>query len=435
VLNGIWLTLVVTSVLLAAGTGRMRALTETMLADAGRAVEIAIGLVGVMALFLGVFKVAEAAGLPRLVGRLVGPLMRRLFPSVPPDHPAMSAMVLNISSNLLGLANAATPFGIRAMEELDRLNGRKGTATNAMVTFLAINTAGFALLPSSVIAIRAAMGSADVTGILLPTWIASACGTGVAIAAAGLFARFPSYRRSEPPLADDEDPQESAPEIRTSDSGNGTAVRRALAWTFWAGLVVAGLWRVLSTWGRLPAFEIAREILSYWTLPAILAGVALFGWSRGVRVYATLVEGAREGFQVAVRILPYLVAIVVMAGMFRASGGMERVVAVLDPLTRAFGMPAEALPMALLRPLSGSGALGVMTETLEAHGPDSAIGYLVSTLQGSTETTFYVLAVYFGAVHIRHTRHALPACLAADATAMLAAVAAVRIFGPSAVAG
>jgi spore maturation protein SpmA len=424
VLNAIFVFLVLGSILLAALTGRMQELTGAIVQDAGKAVTLALGLVGLMAFFLGLVRVVERAGLLRMLARAISPLMRLLFPAVPPGHPAMSAMVLNISSNLLGLANAATPFGIKAMEELDKLNGRKGTATNAMVLFLAINSAGLALLPSSVIALRASLGSGDPTGILLPTWLASGCATLVGIGAALVLSRLPRYRQSEPPVAAGNADEAGVPDSAESLS-RGRRIALALFWLAFVALLSREAWLHA---GALAPGELARRLISSWVLPALIGGLVLFGWAARVRVYDELVEGAKEGFQVALRILPYLVAILVAVGMFRASGGIALLVRLLEPVVAVLRMPAEALPMAILRPLSGSGAYAVMAEIMTEHGPDSRIGYMVSTLHGSSETTFYVLAVYFGAIGVRRTRHALPACLLADAAGMLAAVLLVNAF-------
>jgi len=436
-LNRIFFAVVLISVLAAAFTGRMEALTGAVLENAGKAVELSLALVGVMAFFLGLMRVAEDGGLLRTIAKPIGPLMRKLFPDVPEDHPAMSAMILNIGANMLGLANAATPFGIKAIEELNKLNRRPGTATNSMVLFLAINTAGLAILPSGVISLRAALGSTDAAGIFFPTWFASGCATVAGVSAALLLARLPGYRATQPP---EELPEEAAEVESTTDPVDGIAAPPVLArrprfagWVslaFWSLFVAAFVRRIWIGLEQGAGWNAVRGVLSYWVIPAIVAGILLFGWSRGVRVYESLVEGAKEGFQVALRIIPYLVAILVMVGMLRAAGGIDLLVGLLDPITAMIGMPAEALPMALLRPLSGSGAYGIMAEIMSEHGPDSLIGYMVSTFQGSTETTFYVLAVYFGAVGIKKTRHALPACLIADTVGILAAVFIVNaIFG------
>jgi spore maturation protein SpmB len=372
-------------------------------------------------------RVAQDGGLMRQVARVVGPLMHRIFPGVPVNHPAMSAMILNISSNMLGLANAATPFGIKAMEELDKLNGRKGTATNAMVLFLAINTAGLAVLPSGVIALRASLGSENAAAIFFPTWFASGTATLVGVTAALLLSRLPRYRKTAPPeLASGSAPDDGVAETTADDAP--TPPR-------WGGWVLGLFWILFGALlGRHvwisdePAGSLARSVVSYWVLPALVGGLVLYGWSRGAKVYESLVEGAKEGWQVAKRIIPYLVAILVAVGMLRASGGIDLIVGLLGPVTDLIRMPAEALPMAILRPLSGSGAYGIMAEIMSVHGPDSLIGYMVSTFQGSTETTFYVLAVYFGAVGIKKTRHALPACLLADVAGILAAVLIVNLM-------
>ena len=429
-LNGVFVTVVLGGVLLAAFGGRMEPLLQALLESARSAVDLAIGLVGVMALFLGLMRVATDAGLVRSISSLLAPVLRRLFPGVPPEHPAIGAIVLNLASNVLGLGNAATPFGVKAMMELDRLNGSKGTATNAMVIFLAINASGFALVPTSVLALRASLGSKDAAGILAPTWLASACATLVAVTAAWALSRLPRYRATAPPPAadaadralpsDDRGAAETPPEPLVRPRF-GTAVGVAFA----GALAVALVLHVVRASASRPPVDVAREVLSFWILPSLVAALVLFGWIRGVKVYASLVEGAKEGFSVALRILPYLVAVLVMAGAFRASGGMEVLVRAVGPWSGRAGLPAEVLPVALLRPLSGSGAYGLLAELLRTHGPDSYVGYLASTIQGSTETTFYVLAVYFGAVGVRRTRHALPACLLGDAAGILAATAVV----------
>ena len=422
-LNAFFVVLVLLSVLVAALTGHMEAVSSGALDAARKAVDLALGLVGAMSLFMGLMQVAQDGGLLRLIARGAAPVMKRLFPDVPEDHPAMSAMILNIASNALGLGNAATPFGIRAMQELDRLNPVKGTATNAMVLFLAINTAGLAVIPTSVVALRAAAGSKDPAGIVVTTWFASAGATRVAILAATFLANLPRFLTTAPRGRPEEaPPAEPLPEAPIEAERTPPRFGGWLA----AGYLVAlgaALAAHFAREGRLkPWGEVARGVLSFWMIPVLIAGLVLFGWARGVKVYESLVAGAKDGFQVAVRIIPYLVAILVAVAMFRASGGLDFFVAALTPVTSAFGLPAEAVPMAVLRPLSGSGAFGVMSEVLAARGPDSFLGYLVSTMQGATDTTFYVLAVYFGAVGIKKTRHAVPAGLLADAAGIASAV-------------
>ncbi len=433
-LNGLIVSVALASILLAAFSGQMQALTDSILSSARNAVDLAIGLVGVMAFFLGLFRIAEDAGLLRHLARLVGPMLHRLFPSVPVGSPAMSAMILNISSNMLGLGNAATPFGIKAMEELDKLNSKPGTATNAMVMFLAINTSALAILPSGAVGMRASVGSEDAMGIFIPTWFASGCATLVGITAAVLLSRLWIYRSTEPAAltaADTGNMADAADYAPLAfDAPEALApkpVRRWLGRLFWLGL--AGLLARFVWDGRTESTaDIITDVTSAWMLPTLVATLVLYGWVRGVRVYDSLVEGAKQGFQVAIRIIPYLVAILVVVGMFRASGGIDLIVVVLSPFTAIIGLPAEALPMALLRPLTGTGAFGVMTETMQVYGADSVVGYMVSTFQGSTETTFYTLAVYYGAVGIRETRHTVPACLLADTAGILGAVFIVNLM-------
>ena len=450
-LNGLFVTVALSSILLAAATGRMEELTGSILASARGAVDLAIGLVGVMAFFLGLMRVAENGGLLALLARAVRPVMRRLFPDVPEDSPAISAMILNVSANLMGLGNAATPFGVKAIQELDKLNGRPGTATNAMALFLAINTAGLAVLPSGMIGVRASLGSEDAAGIFFPTWFASGSATVVGVTAALLLARVGRFRRTEPPPA----PANAAAPGPTPDAAAGpepsapkgpvrqvaadaaaspnpapepSAGRRWIGRAFWIGLLALAVRDFLARLGSESALDAFRGMTSFWMLPALVSALVLYGWVRGVRVYDSLVEGAKQGFDVALRIIPFLVAILVAIGMFRAAGGIDALVAALGPVTGLVGMPAEVLPVAVLRPLSGSGSLGVAAEIIQAHGPDSLIGYLASTIYGSTETTFYTLAVYFGAVGIRDTRHTLPACLLADVAGILAATFIVNLL-------
>jgi spore maturation protein SpmA len=395
----------------AGGPSPMEALSQAMIESASGSVELALGLIGVMTLFLGLMKVAEAGGLLTILGRLIRPIMVRLFPDVPAEHPAMGAMILNLAANVMGLGNAATPFGIRAMEDLDKLNSHHGTATDSMALFLAINTSSVTLLPTGVIALRAAAGSMDPAGILPTTLFATVCSTLAAICAAKMYSRLPMFRKTRPIEAEkgDEGPK---------DTENETPAETG-AYPLWvSGIAMCVLMSLI------PATIYFGRSISPWIIPGLMLGFLTFGVVRRVRIYEVFVEGAKEGFQVAVKIIPYLVAILVAVGMFRASGAMEAMVTLIGGLTGKVGMPAEALPMALLRPLSGSGAYGIMASILNNPqiGPDSYTGYLVSTLQGSTETTFYVLAVYFGAVQVRRIRHALAAALTADLVGIAAAV-------------
>jgi spore maturation protein SpmA len=411
------------------GAGPMETVAAEMIAAAGQSVTLAIGLIGVMALFLGLMKIGEAGGLLAMIARLVRPLMVRLFPGVPHDHPAMGAIVMNVSANVLGLGNAATPFGIRAMQELDKLNPQKGTATDAMVMFLAINTANVTVLPTSIIALRAASGSADPAGIVATTLFATVVSTAVAILAARLFARFsPVGPASTPVSARAAAPEPAAAPARTEDDWpdatpsfdmtKASAVRPA---PLWASLLVFAAVLAL-----IPLTLTFGKAISPWIIPGLAVLLVGFGVARGVRCYEAFVEGAKDGFTIAVRIIPYLVAILFVIAMLRASGALAWLIAPLGAVTEPLGLPAEGLTMALMRALSGSGSYGYLASLFKdpAIGPDSYIGYLASTIAGSTETTFYVIVVYFGAIGVRRMRHALAAGLTADLAGLIAAVAA-----------
>jgi len=404
----------------------MLALGNGIIDSAKGAVTLALGLVGVMAFFLGLMKVAEAGGLLLIIARLLRPLLVRLFPDVPADHPAMGAMIMNLSANALGLGNAATPFGIRAMQALDTLNTSKGTATNAMALFLAINTSSITLLPTGVIALRAAAGSADPAGILPTTLFATLCSTVVAILSAKFYQRLWPL---DPPATSAAGETIGIPNDTTLEPPPEVTLPDAPTTGYPAWVSALSLLILVSL---IPVAVVLGASLGPWIIPGLAVLLLGFGVARRVRVYECFVDGARDGFEVAVRIIPYLVAILVAVGMFRASGAMAFVVNGIGGFTAALGMPAEALPMALLRPLSGSGAYGVLAATIAdpATGPDTYVGYLVSTLQGSTETTFYVLAVYFGAVQVRRVRHALAAGLTADLAGIIGAVVAcLYLFG------
>ncbi len=395
---------------------KMKDVTNSALEYAGIAVNIALGLIGIMALWLGVMKVAEDAGLIKIIANAVKPVTRFLFPDVPPDHPAMGAMIMNISANMLGLGNAATPFGLKAMEELDKLNPEKGTATNAMCTFLTVNTAGLTLIPATAIAVRAAAGSSDPAIIIGTSIFGASCATITGITAAKILEKFsiPGYS------------------FRKTIKSNFKKIAiffGASALLIFA--VSAGLGKLFGTVFSFITPDLFKNIIQIISILAIPMLILLFigyGAIKKVKVYEKFVEGAKEGFDVAVRIIPYLVAMLVAIGIFRAGGAMDFLTMILKPFTDLIGMPAEALPMALMRPLSGSGSLGIMAEIIKVHGPDSFIGILVSTFFGSTETTFYVLAVYFGAVNIQRTRHALAAGLIADTAGILGALFIVKLL-------
>ncbi|HCH63008.1 MAG TPA: spore maturation protein [Deltaproteobacteria bacterium] len=393
-----------------AATAFPAAVGQAALDGSKTAVTLAIGLVGYMALFLGLMKVVEEAGGLKWMAGLIRPVLVRLFPDVPHDHPAMGAMVMNISANALGLGNAATPFGLKAMKELDALNKETGTATNAMVRFLAINTSGLALLPTGIIGLRALKESTDPAAIFPTTLFATGISTLIGIFAANSLARM---RWFQPPEAQRE------ADAATAEGNAGVVTAREMVplLLFLAALVslVVGVY-------------LAGEAASAWIIPGLILGMLTVGMVCGVKIYEVFIQGAKEGFSLAVTIIPYLVAILAAVGMFRKSGGMDALVGTIGPATTAVGLPAEVLPLALLRPLSGSGAYGITAELIDTHGPDTYIGELASTMNGSTETTFYVLAVYFGSVGVSRIRHAVPAGLAADFAGVVASVIAVKLL-------
>jgi spore maturation protein SpmA len=437
VLNWIWLGLILVAVLFGGWTGRMEAVQDAAFESAKDAVNLVIGMTGFMIFMLGLMQVAREGGLLLAIARFLAPLLRRLFPDVPPEHPAMGAMVMNMASNILGLGNAATPFGLKAMEELDRLNRRPGVASDSMVLFLAINTSSITLMmPTGTMVIRDHAGSAAPAAIWIPTLIATTCSTLAAVAAFYALRRLkryalPAAEQAEASQSAWEEPGEREEvEGRPSESARRPVGfgQRILIGGFVAALLVALGVETHRLLTDNSIFGTAKIISKDWLVPMLIAGLLLIGVAGRVRVYEAMITGARDGLVVVVRIIPYLVGILVAVGMFQASGAMDLLVRLLDPITSAIGFPGEALPMALIRPLSGSGALGVMAATIETYGPDSFVGMLVSTLQGSTETTFYVLTLYAGAGRVRDLRHALPACLIGDAAGILGATAACRLF-------
>jgi len=435
VLNGIWLGLMLAAVLFAAFTGRMDAVKTAALTGARDAVDLVIGLVGVMALFLGLMRVAQDGGLLRAVQRGLAPILRRLFPEVPTEHPAMGAMIMNLASNVLGLGNAATPFGLKAMSELGRLNRTPGSASDAMVLFLAINATSVSLFPLGVIGVRASLGSASPEAIWVPTLLATTASTGTAIALHFLLRRRAIFRARadldalDPGASDAAESEPVSFEAAAPAAPASRAAKLVIAGTI-AALAIALVLHIARSAGSAPPLAIARDTFGSWFLPVFMISLLLVGLAGRVRVYESATAGAREALDVAVRIVPFLVLILVAIAMLRASGALDALVGAIDPITGPLGFPAEALPMALLRPLSGSGSYGVMVEIMKTHGPDSFIGILVGALNGSTETTFYVLTLYLGAARVRDGRHALACCLGGDVVGFAVATAACHwLFG------
>ena len=397
---------------------KMKDVTNSALDYAGTAVTIALGLIGIMALWLGVMKVAEEAGLIKIIANSLKPFTKWLFPEIPSDHPAMSAMIMNISANMLGLGNAATPFGLKAMEEMEKINPSKGTASNSMVTFLAINTAGLTLIPATAIAVRAASGSSNPAIIIGTSIFGAFCATCAGVTSAKIIEKF--YLENWSFSGWFKKNLKFVGIIALLIFAIILFITSGLAFSFFNSL------SFISAKG----FKNFIEVVSSLAIPLLIIIFIGYGFIKKVKVYETFVEGAKDGFNIAIKIIPYLVAMLIAIGIFRAGGAMDWLIYILTPITNLIGMPAEALPMALMRPLSGSGSLGIMSENLAVYGPDSFIGVLVSTIYGSTETTFYVLAVYFGAVNIKNIRHALAGGLAADIAGTLGAVFIVKmLFG------
>jgi spore maturation protein SpmA len=434
--NWIFVALIVVSVLTASFTGTMPKVTEASLTSAKSAVELAIGLIGQMTLWLGLVGVLREAGLMGSLARLLRPVMSRLFPEVPADHPAMGAMIMNFAANVLGLGNAATPFGLKAMQELDKLNTQKGVATNSMALFLAINTAGVAVLPLSVIAVRATLGSKDPAGIIVPTLLATLCSTSFAIIVCKLLEKRTLFAPEKYGAVEIDASKLRAPDAASLEKAEALAAlapkpefwRQLVAAAIGVGIVVALGIHVVDGLRTQTPFDVTRGVLSEWLLPIMILSIVTVGFGRQVKVYEAFISSAKEGFSTVTSIIPFLVGMLVAIGMLRASGAMDVAVHLLSPLVAPLGFPPEALPMALIRPLSGSGALGVMSESIKTYGPDSFIGYLVSVLNGSTETTFYVLALYFGAVQVKVLRHTLIACLVSDFAGPLGAFIACKLF-------
>ena len=411
-LNALWIGFFLVAFLIALGklvflgdTEILAALVKALFDSSRSAFEIALGLTGVMALWLGVMKIGERAGMLDLLTRGLAPLFRRLFPEVPANHPALGAMTMNMGANMLGLDNAATPLGIKAMQELQTLNPSQDTASDAQVLFLVINTASVTLLPVTIFTYRAQLGAADPTDVFVPLLMTTYIGTLIGLFVTGFFQKLHLWNR-----------------VTLAYLGGATALVGGLA-IYFSDLDAAAMTRQSTVLSNIVLFGIVVTFL----LVAV--------WRR-INAYEAFVEGAKEGFHTAVTIIPYLVAMLVAIGVFRASGALDLLMGGVRGAVLGLGFDArwvDGLPTALMKPFSGSGARAMMIDTMQAHGADSFAGRLASIVQGSTETTFYVLAVYFGAVGIRRVRHAVACGLVADLAGILAAIGmAYLFFGASA---
>ncbi|PYI50476.1 MAG: nucleoside recognition protein [Verrucomicrobia bacterium] len=439
-LNYIWLALVLLAVAIGGWNDRLKDVTAGAFDGAKTAVMIALGLIGIMALWLGVMRLAERAGLVQRIARGLRPIMRRLFPDVPPDHPAI------MSANMLGLGNAASPLGLRAMRDLETLNPRPGVATNAMCTFLAINTSSVQLIPATAIAILAASGSTRPTAIVGTALLATLCAASVAIISVKLLEKLSIFQPSRPtPVITDDSRHPSVPQS-TTELPEETPVaelppHRASIYGSIALGILTVLFLVLfvrmvapNLFGFTMAPDTAAQnifvrsvnALSILAIPFLLSFFPLYAATRGVKVYEEFVEGAKEGFGVILKIIPFLVTMLVAIGMFKGAGGIDLLSRMLSPILSPLQFPPDLLPLALMRPLSGSATLALLTDIVHRLGPDNIVSLTAATIYGSTETTFYVAAVYFGAVGIKQTRHAIPAGLLADLTGVIASVVICR---------
>lgn len=407
VLNYIWLAFFLTAFAVAlvrlvcfGDTTVFPEIINSTFASSKTAFEISLGLTGVLSLWLGIMKIGELGGVVNWFARILSPLFSKLFPDIPKGHPVTGSIFMNLAANMLGLDNAATPLGLKAMEGLQELNPRKDTASNPMIMFLVLNTSGLTIIPISIMVYRAQMGAAQPTDVFVPILLATFFSTLAGIIAVSLYQRINLLNRT------------------------------ILLFLGGASLLIAGIIWFFTTLSR-------QQIDTYSTTTAnvflfvIIIGFIVAGMRKQINVYDAFVEGAKEGFTTAVRIIPYLVAILVGIGVFRASGCMDYLIQGVARLTELCGVNSDfvgALPTALMKPLSGSGARGLMVDAMSTYGADSFIGRMACVFQGSTDTTFYILAVYFGSVGITRTRHAVPCGLLADLAGILAAIFICYLF-------
>ena len=376
------------------------AMMDSTFSSSKTAFEISLGLTGVLSLWLGIMKIGEKGGVVNVLARLLSPIFTKLFPDIPKGHPVTGSIFMNIAANMLGLDNAATPLGLKAMEQLQELNPKKDTATNPMIMFLVLNTSGMTLIPISILVYRAQMGAAQPTDVFIPILLATFFSTLAGIIITSFFQKINLLNRTI---------------ILTL--GGAALVVAAIIWGF--GQLDSVLMNTVST-------SAANIMLMLIIIAFILAGIR-----KKVNVYDAFIEGAKDGFTTAVRIIPYLVAILVGIGIFRASGAMDMLIDGIGWCVEACGGNSDfvgALPTALMKPLSGSGARGMMVDAMTTYGADSFIGRLSCIFQGSTDTTFYILAVYFGSVGIVKTRHAVTCGLLADLAGIIAAIAIAYMF-------
>lgn len=407
VLNYIWIAFFVVAFVIAlfrlvvmGDTEVFPEIMNSTFASSKTAFEISLGLTGVLSLWLGIMKIGERGGVVNALARVLSPVFTRLFPDIPKGHPVTGSIFMNIAANMLGLDNAATPLGLKAMEQMQTLNTRKDTATNPMIMFLVLNTSGLTIIPVSIMVYRAQMGAAQPTDIFIPILLATFFSTLTGIIVTSLYQRINLLNR-----------------VMLLTLGGLCVAVAAVMWGF--GRLDKEQMNIVST-------SVANILLFTIIITFILSGVR-----KKVNVYDAFIEGAKDGFSTAVRIIPYLVAILVGIGVFRASGAMDMLIDGIKWVVEACGGNTDfvgALPTALMKPLSGSGARGMMVDAMTTYGADSFVGRLSCIFQGSTDTTFYILAVYFGSVGVRYTRHAVACGLLADLAGVIAAIAICYMF-------
>lgn len=407
VLNYIWVSFFILAFVIALARmvfmGDMEvfpAMMNSTFASAKTAFEISLGLTGVLSLWLGIMKIGERGGVVNVLARMLSPVFSKLFPDIPKGHPVTGSIFMNMAANMLGLDNAATPLGLKAMEQLQELNTKKDTATNPMIMFLVLNTSGLTLIPVSIMVYRSQLGAAQPTDIFIPILLATFFSTIAGIIITSIYQKINLLNK-----------------VMVLTLGGMAVIVSLIIWGF--GQMSKDTMNVVST--------SAANIL----LMTIIVLFILAGLRKKVNVYDAFIEGAKEGFATAVRIIPYLVAILVAIGVFRASGAMDMLVDGIGWCVSAAGGDSKfvgALPTALMKPLSGSGARGMMVDAMTTYGADSFVGRLSCIFQGSTDTTFYILAVYFGSVNIRYTRHAVACGLLADLAGVVAAIAIAYMF-------
>ena len=407
VLNYIWIAFFLIAFIIALGklifmgdTSVFPAMMDSTFSSSKTAFEISIGLTGVLALWLGIMKIGEKGGVVNMLARLLSPVFTKLFPDIPKGHPATGSIFMNSAANMLGLDNAATPLGLKAMEQLQELNTKKDTATNPMIMFLVLNTSGLTIIPVGILTYRAQMGAANPTDIFMPILLATFFSTLAGVIVTSLYQRINLLNRT-----------------MLLTLGGACALVAGIIW---------GFNQLDPTTMNTVSTTIASTLLL-----TVIIGFIVAGMRKRVNVYDAFIEGAKDGFETAVRIIPYLIAILVGIGVFRASGAMDMLIDGLKWLIALTGADAawvDAMPTALMKPLSGSGARGMMVDAMTTFGADSFVGRLSCIFQGSTDTTFYILAVYFGSVGVRYTRHAVTCGLLADLAGIIAAIGIGYMF-------